>query len=107
MVKMLGGLAVGTQVELRRRGIVILGEVVWPTSTRLSVRSFAAIFQSALLDARLRLKVSKKPAPDQGRYGRLLRIPVRDGQSVGDMLVAEGLARTRSGRREPCASRWR
>ena len=35
------------------------------------------------------------------RYGRQLRIVVRNGRSIGDMLVAEGLARTWSGRREP------
>jgi endonuclease YncB( thermonuclease family) len=44
------------------------------------------------------------PAPDgrdEDRYGRKLRIITRDGRSIGDMLVAEGLARTWSGRREP------
>jgi endonuclease YncB( thermonuclease family) len=47
------------------------------------------------------------PSPDgrdEDRYGRKLRIVTRDGRSLGDMLVAEGLARTWSGRREPwCA----
>lgn len=38
---------------------------------------------------------------DEDRYGRKLRVLVRNGQSLGDMLVAEGLARTWSGRREP------
>jgi endonuclease YncB( thermonuclease family) len=37
---------------------------------------------------------------DEDRYGRKLRIVTRDGRSVGDVLVAEGLARTWSGRRE-------
>ena len=44
------------------------------------------------------------PTPDgrdEDRYGRKLRIVTRDGRSIGDMLVAEGLARTWSGRREP------
>jgi endonuclease YncB( thermonuclease family) len=41
---------------------------------------------------------------DTDRYGRKLRIVVRDGRSVGDTLVGEGLARTWTGRREPwCA----
>ena len=41
---------------------------------------------------------------DHDRYGRELRIVTRGGQSLGDVLVAEGLARTWSGRREPwCA----
>ncbi|MGZ8999137.1 MAG: thermonuclease family protein [Allosphingosinicella sp.] len=38
---------------------------------------------------------------DEDRYGRKLRIVTRNGRSLGDQLVAEGLARTWSGRREP------
>lgn len=38
---------------------------------------------------------------DEDQYGRKLRIVTRGGQSLGDMLVAEGLARTWTGRREP------
>ena len=38
---------------------------------------------------------------DTDQYGRKLRIVTRGGQSLGDVLVAEGLARTWSGRREP------
>ena len=38
---------------------------------------------------------------DEDRYGRKLRVVIRDGRSVGDRLVAEGLARTWTGRREP------
>lgn len=38
---------------------------------------------------------------DEDRYGRKLRVVTRDGRSIGDRLVAEGLARTWSGRREP------
>jgi len=44
------------------------------------------------------------PTPDgrdEDRYGRKLRIVTRGGRSLGDMLVAEGLARTWTGRREP------
>lgn len=37
---------------------------------------------------------------DRDRHGRQLRIVTRDGRSIGDVLVAEGLARTWSGRRE-------
>jgi micrococcal nuclease len=41
---------------------------------------------------------------DTDRYGRKLRVVVRDGRSIGDTLVAEGLARRWSGRRLPwCA----
>ncbi|MDX0741566.1 thermonuclease family protein [Sinorhizobium medicae] len=38
---------------------------------------------------------------DEDQYGRKLRVLVRNGRSIGDILGAEGLARTWSGRREP------
>jgi micrococcal nuclease len=38
---------------------------------------------------------------DEDKYGRKLRVLVRDGRSLGDQLVTEGLARTWGGRREP------
>lgn len=38
---------------------------------------------------------------DEDRYGRKLRVVTREGRSLGDQLVAEGLARTWVGRREP------
>lgn len=38
---------------------------------------------------------------DTDRYGRLLRIVERDGQSLGEQLVDEGLARRWTGRRLP------
>ena len=38
---------------------------------------------------------------DEDKYGRKLRVLVRGGRSLGDQLVAEGLARTWTGRREP------
>jgi len=41
------------------------------------------------------------PGRDQDQYGRLLRVVVRGGRSLGDQLVREGLARTWTGRREP------
>lgn len=41
---------------------------------------------------------------DTDQYGRQLRIVVRDGKSVGDILVSEGLARKWSGRRQPWCS---
>lgn len=37
----------------------------------------------------------------EDRYGRQLRVLTRDGKSLGDTLVSEGLARTWGGRREP------
>lgn len=41
------------------------------------------------------------PGRDDDKYGRKLRVLVRDGRSIGDMLVSEGLARTWTGRRQP------
>jgi len=38
---------------------------------------------------------------DEDRYGRKLRIVIRGGRSIGDMLVAEGLARPWGGARRP------
>ena len=35
------------------------------------------------------------------KYGRKLRVLTRGGQSLGDVLVSEGLARTCTGKREP------
>lgn len=46
-------------------------------------------------------EVKAWPDRDEDRYGRKLRVLVRDGRSLGDILVSEGLARTWSGRREP------
>ncbi len=41
------------------------------------------------------------PGRDEDKYGRKLRVLVRDGRSLGDILVEEGLARTWTGRRQP------
>lgn len=38
---------------------------------------------------------------DEDKYGRKLRVLVRNGRSLGDAMVAEGLARTWAGRRQP------
>jgi len=38
---------------------------------------------------------------DVDRYGRKLRVVIRDGRSVGRMLVSEGLARPWTGKRRP------
>jgi endonuclease YncB( thermonuclease family) len=38
---------------------------------------------------------------DEDRYGRKLRIVTRGGESLGDVLVAEGLARPYAGGRRP------
>lgn len=38
---------------------------------------------------------------DEDKYGRKLRVLVRNGLSIGDVMVSEGLAHTWSGRKEP------
>jgi endonuclease YncB( thermonuclease family) len=38
---------------------------------------------------------------DRDRYGRLLRVVLRDGRSLGDILIVEGLARRWNGARRP------
>ena len=67
--------------------------------TDLAVRATTRL-AALLADGGLELH----PLPDgrdQDRYGRKLRIVTRNGRSLGDILVAEGLARTWTGRREP------
>ncbi|CUX53261.1 MULTISPECIES: thermonuclease family protein [Agrobacterium] len=41
------------------------------------------------------------PGRDEDRYGRKLRVLLKDGRSIGDILVSEGLARTWTGKRQP------
>lgn len=41
------------------------------------------------------------PGRDEDKYGRKLRVLVRNGRSLGDVLVSEGLARTWTGKRQP------
>lgn len=41
------------------------------------------------------------PGREQDRYGRDLRVVVRNGRLLGDQLVNEALARTWTGRRDP------
>lgn len=45
--------------------------------------------------------LAQSGARDRDQYGRQLRIVLRDGKSLGAVLVAEGLARRWTGRRQP------
>jgi micrococcal nuclease len=47
------------------------------------------------------IQLEALPGRDEDRYGRKLRIVLRDGQSLGGQLVGEGLARAWKGHREP------
>ena len=69
-----------------------------PYETELAARATRRL--SALLAAGP-FELEPIAGRDTDRYGRKLRIVTRGGRSLGDMLVAEGLARTWSGRREP------
>jgi hypothetical protein len=64
LVKLQGGREVGTQVELRRRGTTILGEVVWSTEKRFGVRSFEEIDVPALLEPGLPTKQADMSPPE-------------------------------------------
>jgi endonuclease YncB( thermonuclease family) len=70
-----------------------------PSESALAARATARL--RALLGAG---PFELAPAPgsrDEDSYGRKLRIVSRGGRSLGGMLVAEGLARRWSGRRQP------
>lgn len=69
-----------------------------PYESELAVRARNRL-QSLLNEGPFDLQRVGSRSEDQ--YGRLLRVVVRDGQSLGDVLVSEGLARTWTGRREP------
>ena len=47
------------------------------------------------------IQLSRIGGRDRDQYGRLLRVVMVNGQSVGDQLVLESLARTWTGSREP------
>jgi len=70
-----------------------------PAETALAARATARM--RALLNAGPFELHPLAGGRDADRYGRKLRIVTRGGRSLGDQLVAEGLARTWSGRREP------
>jgi endonuclease YncB( thermonuclease family) len=65
--------------------------------TALAKRA-AARMEALLAEGPFELQRSGR---DEDRYGRKLRVVTRGGRSLGDQLVAEGLARTWTGRREP------
>ncbi|MET1112281.1 MAG: thermonuclease family protein [Allosphingosinicella sp.] len=70
-----------------------------PYETALAARATARMRQ---LLAQGDFQLNPLPSGrDRDRYGRQLRIVTRSGRSLGDVLVAEGLARTWTGRREP------
>lgn len=69
-----------------------------PYETDLAARATSRM--RALIDAGP-FELHRTGTRDLDIYGRELRIVTRDGRSLGDQLVAEGLARTWTGHREP------
>lgn len=58
----------GTTVEIRRRGMVIAGEVVWSLPTRFGMRSFEPIDVDALTaEAGLDVHRSREEAPSRAK----------------------------------------
>jgi micrococcal nuclease len=97
---------------------VVDGDTVWIDSEKIRVADIDApethpprcadeAAKGAAATQRLQALLNAGPfelvvnGRDRDRYGRALRIIMRDGRSLGDQLVAEGLARRWTGRREP------
>lgn len=97
---------------------VVDGDTVWIAGEKIRVADIDApethpprcaeeAAKGAAATQRLRAWLNQGPfdlvvqGRDRDRYGRALRVIVRDGRSVGDLLVTEGLARPWTGRREP------
>ena len=60
-----------------------------------------ATFRLAALLSQGEFNLSGYDSRNRDQYGRLLRVVMRDGASIGQGLVAEGLARRWEGRRRP------
>ena len=95
---------------------VVDGDTLWVEGTKIRLADIntpeiskpGCAFESELgqrATARLVTLLNSGPfmlerdGPDEDRYGRKLRLAVRDGKSLGDVLVAEGLAEEWTGRR--------
>lgn len=102
----------------RRVTCVVDGDTIWLQGSRIRISDIdapeigqpgcaaeAALGRRAterlveLLNA-APFEVRRVDARDEDRYGRKLREIHRDGRSLGDLLVAEGLARPWGGQRE-------
>ena len=100
---------------------VVDGDTFWMAGTKIRIADIDApethpsrcaveADLGARATARLRALLNAGPVTlasadrDADKYGRKLRIVLRDGKSLGDTLVAEGLARPWGGQRMPwCA----
>lgn len=101
-----------------RADCVVDGDTFWVGRTRVRIADIDAPETTGAAcaeerrkgeEATRRLQALLNAAPfemragarDTDRYGRALRTLHRDGQSIGSILVAEGLAREWQGRRAP------
>ena len=102
-----------------RRTCVVDGDTIWLRSEKIRIADIdtpevsqpRCEFEYQLgMKATYRLRDLLNEGPwsvvpignrDEDDYGRKLRVLTRDGQSIGDMLVTEGLAQSWTGRREP------
>lgn len=97
---------------------VVDGDTFWMAGTRIRIadidapethppRCASEADRGARATQRLRALLNAGPVTlesadrDTDRYGRKLRIVTRGGESIGGMLVDEGLARRWTGRRQP------
>ncbi|AYM84867.1 thermonuclease family protein [Agrobacterium tumefaciens] len=102
--------------DSRRVNCVVDGDTFWFQSEKIRVadidtpelsppRCAAERIKGDAAKARLRVLLSagrfsmSAGSRDEDQYGRKLRIVIRGGQSLGDVLVAEGLARRWDGAR--------
>ncbi|WP_156316092.1 thermonuclease family protein [Agrobacterium sp. SUL3] len=115
--------AIGICAKAARTTCVIDGDTLWLRGEKIRVADIdtpeisepkctAELQRGNRATARLVALLNEGPFELHGwpgrnvdRYGRKLRVLVRDGRSLGDVLVSEGLARTWSGRREPWCDR--
>jgi len=74
-------------------------EVSRPACPREAALGAAATLRLAELLNQGPFTLSRAPGRDRDRYGRLLRTATRGGESIGAVLVREGLAETWKGRR--------
>ena len=95
---------------------VVDGDTIWYRGTKIRIAdintpevSRPACPREAALGERATLRLTallnaggftlEREVRDEDRYGRKLRVVTRGGQSLGDVLVAEGLAERWQGRR--------
>lgn len=88
----------GTKIRIADIDTPEVSEPRCPSEAALGAKATKRLLQLVNLGP---FELHSWPGRDEDKYGRKLRVLVRDGRSLGDILVSEGLARTWSGRRQP------